>query len=32
MHWKTFDRLSNEHDALVNASMADVAKRLGFDL
>ena len=28
MHWKTFERLDTEHDALVAASMAGMALRL----
>lgn len=32
MHWKTFDRLVAEHDALVNASLADIAERFGFGI
>ncbi|MGB0722307.1 MAG: hypothetical protein ACPGU7_07905 [Gammaproteobacteria bacterium] len=30
MHWKTFDRLANEHDALVQTSLLGMAMR--FDL
>jgi len=29
MHWRTFERLKGEHDALVNESLADLAKRFG---
>ena len=29
MHWRTFERLSAEHDAFVSASLAGMAKRLG---
>lgn len=29
MHWRTFDRLSAEHDAFANASWAGLAKRFG---
>ena len=29
MRWGTFERLTAEHDALVNESLAAVARRLG---
>jgi len=32
MHWRTFERLSAEHDAFVEQSLAGVALRYGFKL
>jgi len=32
MHWRTFERLSREHQALVESSFAGIALRLGLDL
>jgi hypothetical protein len=29
MHWRTFERLTAEHDAFANASWAGMAERLG---
>ncbi len=29
MHWRTFERLKTEHDALVGESLAGMAKRFG---
>ena len=29
MHWRTFERLKVEHDALVGASLAGMAQRFG---
>jgi hypothetical protein len=29
MHWKTFERLKAEHDALVEIALAGMARRLG---
>ena len=30
MHWKTFDRLRLQHDALKHFSFHDIARKLGF--
>jgi len=30
MHWRTFERLKAEHDALVGESLAGMAKRFGW--
>jgi len=30
MHWRTFERLTAEHDAFVEQSFAGMALRLGF--
>jgi len=29
MHWRTFNRLEDEHDTLVDESLAGMAKRFG---
>lgn len=30
MHWKTYQRLKSQHDALVQASFHDISRKLGF--
>jgi hypothetical protein len=30
MHWKTYQRLKNHHDALVQVSLHDIGRKLGF--
>ena len=30
MHWKTYQRLKSQHDALVKVSLYDIGRKLGF--
>jgi hypothetical protein len=30
MHWKTYQRLKSHHDALVQVSLHDIGRKLGF--
>jgi hypothetical protein len=30
MHWKTYQRLKSRHDALVQVSLHDIGRKLGF--